>query len=177
MKYLSVEKRHWWDWFLLRMMFSGGTEVEHLLKMGWLLSRNGWPKKGVKPYFQPGPLSEILTIANLWHATSRIWTCVRALLKVCSSDNRYTMAPRSFILYFIWINIFNYYMILYMNYFTMNYYTIFYNTFHTLHFIYLFCTTKRKTIAHNKIKNQITNQKDINMTFNQGKKIIKWSLI
>ena len=64
-------------------------------------------------------------------------------------------------------------MILYMNYFTMNYYTIFYNTFHTLHFIYLFCTTKRKTIAHNKIKNQITNQKDINMTFNQGKKIIK----
>ena len=32
----------------------------------------GWPTKGVKPYFQPGPLSEILTIANLRHAASRI---------------------------------------------------------------------------------------------------------
>ena len=31
----------------------------------------GWATKGVKPYFQPGPLSEILTIANLWHAASR----------------------------------------------------------------------------------------------------------
>ena len=35
----------------------------------------GWPTKGVYPYVQPGPLSEILTIANLRHASSRIWTC------------------------------------------------------------------------------------------------------
>ena len=28
-----------------------------------------------KAYFQPGPLSEILTIANLRHAASRFWTC------------------------------------------------------------------------------------------------------
>ena len=27
----------------------------------------GWPTKGVSPYFQPGPLAEILTIANLRH--------------------------------------------------------------------------------------------------------------
>ena len=26
-------------------------------------------------YFQPQPLSEILTIANLWYATSRAWIC------------------------------------------------------------------------------------------------------
>ena len=33
----------------------------------------GWPAKGLQPYFQPGPLlSEILTITNLWHTTSRI---------------------------------------------------------------------------------------------------------
>ena len=25
---------------------------------------NGWPARGVKPYFHSGPLSEILTIAN-----------------------------------------------------------------------------------------------------------------
>ena len=29
-----------------------------------------WPTKSVKLNFQPGPLSEILTIANLWHAAS-----------------------------------------------------------------------------------------------------------
>ena len=32
----------------------------------------GLPTKGILPYFQPGPLSEILTIANLRHAASRI---------------------------------------------------------------------------------------------------------
>ena len=30
------------------------------------------PKKGVYPYFQPGPLSEIPTIANLRHVVCRI---------------------------------------------------------------------------------------------------------
>ena len=58
----------------------------------------GWPTKGVKPYFQPGPLSEILTIANLRHAASRIWTCAEpefrlCWMKLCSSDNHYTTAP------------------------------------------------------------------------------------
>ena len=33
---------------------------------------NGSPTKGIKPYFQPGPLSEILTVANLRHAARRI---------------------------------------------------------------------------------------------------------
>ena len=41
-----------------------------------LFLRNGWPTKGVQLYFQPGPLSKILTIANRWHVASRIWTCV-----------------------------------------------------------------------------------------------------
>ena len=27
----------------------------------------GWQAKGIQPYFQPEPLSEILTITNLWH--------------------------------------------------------------------------------------------------------------
>ena len=57
-----------------------------------------WPTKGVKPYFQQRPLSEILTIANHWHTASRIWTCVEpefrlSWLKLCSNDNRYTTAP------------------------------------------------------------------------------------
>ena len=35
----------------------------------------GWPTKLVYPYFQARLLSEILSIANLQHVTSRIWTC------------------------------------------------------------------------------------------------------
>ena len=39
----------------------------------------GWLVKGFKPYFQPGPLSEIFTIANLRHAASSSdlveWSC------------------------------------------------------------------------------------------------------
>ena len=44
----------------------------------------GSPTKGDKPYFQPGPVSKILAIANLWHVASKNWTCaipeVQALL-------------------------------------------------------------------------------------------------
>ena len=58
---------------------------------------HGWLMKGIKPYFLPGPLSEILIIANLWHAASRIWTCAEpefrlSWMKLCSSNNHYTMA-------------------------------------------------------------------------------------
>ena len=58
----------------------------------------GWPMKGIYPYFQPGPLSEILTIANLGHAASMIWTCAEPELRLCwmnlcSSDNHYTTVP------------------------------------------------------------------------------------
>ena len=59
----------------------------------------GWPKKGVYPYFQLGPLSEILTIANMRHAASRIWTCTEpefrlSLMKLCKNDNNYTTAQQ-----------------------------------------------------------------------------------
>ena len=52
----------------------------------------GWPKKGVMPYFQLGPLTEIHNIANLWHATSMSWTCAEpkfrlSWMKLGSSDN------------------------------------------------------------------------------------------
>ena len=62
-----------------------------------LLLQNDWPTKGVKSYFQPGPLSEILTIVNLWHAVNKIWTCTEAefklcQMKLCSSDNHYNLA-------------------------------------------------------------------------------------
>ena len=58
----------------------------------------GWPTKGVKPYFQPRPLSEILTIANHQHAASSTWTCAEpefrlCWMKLCSSDNHYTTVP------------------------------------------------------------------------------------
>ena len=63
----------------------------------------GWPTKDVKPYLQPGPLSEILTIANLRHAASRVWTSAEpkfrlSWIKLCSSDNHYTTAPQIMIL-------------------------------------------------------------------------------
>ena len=48
----------------------------------------GWPTKGVKPYFQPGPLSKILTIANLRPEFRLCW------MKSYSSDNHYTTAPQ-----------------------------------------------------------------------------------
>ena len=58
----------------------------------------GWPTKGVWLYFQPGPLSEILTIANLRLTASRVWTCAEpdfrlSRMKLGSNDNHYTMAP------------------------------------------------------------------------------------
>ena len=58
----------------------------------------GWLTKGVSPYFQPGLLSEILTIANLQHAASRVWTCAEpefrlSWMKLCSSDKHYNTAP------------------------------------------------------------------------------------
>ena len=51
--------------------------------------------------FPAGTLLEILTIANLWHAASRVWTCAEpefrlSWMKLCSSDsgdNHYTTAP------------------------------------------------------------------------------------
>ena len=46
------------------------------------------------PYFQQGPLSKFLTIASLWHAASRVWTCAEpefrlSRMKLYSSDNHY----------------------------------------------------------------------------------------
>ena len=48
-------------------------------------------RKAFRPYFQPGPLSEILTISNLRHAASRTWTWAEpefrfCWMKFCSGD-------------------------------------------------------------------------------------------
>ena len=56
-----------------------------------LLLWNGCLTKEIKPYFQLGPLSEILIIADLPHTASRIWTCAQS--ELCSSDNHYTTVP------------------------------------------------------------------------------------
>ena len=53
---------------------------------------NDWTTKDVKTYFQPGPLSKILTTADLRHVTSRIWICRELGIKhywmsLCSSYN------------------------------------------------------------------------------------------
>ena len=45
-------KRWWWCW--------------------WVLLLNRWPTEYVRPYFQLGPLSEMVTTANFQHAVSRI---------------------------------------------------------------------------------------------------------
>ena len=60
----------------------------------------GWLTKGVQPYFQLVPLSEILTIMNLWHVASRVSTCAEpefrlSWMNLWSSDNHYTTAPYS----------------------------------------------------------------------------------
>ena len=43
----------------------------------------GWPAKGIKPYFQVGPLSDIHIIANLLHIASRTWTCTEPRFRFC----------------------------------------------------------------------------------------------
>ena len=50
-------------------------------------------QKVFMPYSQPESLPEILTITNLWHAMSRVWTCTESEFRLCwmklwSSDNR-----------------------------------------------------------------------------------------
>ena len=37
-----------------------------------LFLHNIWLTKGINPHVQPEPMSEILTIANLWHDASRV---------------------------------------------------------------------------------------------------------
>ena len=61
----------------------------------------GWPTKGIYPSFQPALLSEILTIANLRHAMSRVWTCPEpefrlGWMKLSIIDNHYTTAPQCY---------------------------------------------------------------------------------
>ena len=63
-----------------------------------LLLWYGGPTKGVYPYFQSGPLSEIFIISNLRYILSRIWTCAEpefrlCWMELCSSGNHYNTAP------------------------------------------------------------------------------------
>ena len=72
-KIFSIFNMWWWWWWIVFVV--------------WL-----WY------YFQSGPLSKILTIANLRQAASRIWTCAEpefrlCWMKLCSSDNHYTKVP------------------------------------------------------------------------------------
>ena len=60
--------------------------------------RYDWPKNGVKPYLQVGPLSKILTFGNLRHAASRIWICTETWLRLfwiefSGNENHFTTAP------------------------------------------------------------------------------------
>ena len=51
-----------WVKLFLRLMYNDDDE---------LFLRNSWPMKGVKRYFQPGPLPEILTFTYIWHTASK----------------------------------------------------------------------------------------------------------
>ena len=58
-------------------------------------------QKAFTPYFQQEPFSEILIIANLRNAASRIWTCAESDFRLCwmmscSSDNHYACVGASF---------------------------------------------------------------------------------
>ena len=60
--------------------------------------RNGWTTKGVIPCYQPGPLPEILTTANLRHAASRIWNCAEGFVEWSFSLVITTTPPRHILL-------------------------------------------------------------------------------
>ena len=48
-----------------------------------LFLRNSWLMRDVKPFFQPTPQSEVLTIENPWHAANNIWTCTEPAFRLC----------------------------------------------------------------------------------------------
>ena len=87
-----------WKYYIFLIMRPRTTKFERVVMMKMindeeLFLRYCWPTKGVYFYFQPGPLSEILTIANLRHAASRIWACAKpgfrlCWIKLCSSANQ-----------------------------------------------------------------------------------------
>ena len=67
--------------------------------------------KGVLSYFRLRPLSEILTIVNLRHAASRIWTYAEpefrlCWMKLCSRDNYDTTAPQLIFRMFLYYSLF-----------------------------------------------------------------------
>ena len=56
---------------------------QFFVNMNWIVFLwYGWPMKGISPYFQPGSLSEILTIANVRHAASRVWACAEPEFRI-----------------------------------------------------------------------------------------------
>ena len=74
------------------LIFSVGTEKNQWHEMADAVVRRWWwwivfgvwlTDERRLAYFQPGPLSEILTIANLRHAASRIWICADPEFRVC----------------------------------------------------------------------------------------------
>ena len=82
-------------------------------------------RQKVDPYFQSGPLSEILHIVNLRHAGSRIWTCAEPVfrlwwMKLCSSDNHYTKAPL-LILFIHYLSYWSLFIATYLSYFSSMY--------------------------------------------------------
>ena len=82
---LSHHKLWWWWWWW--WWWGGGGGVVFVV---WLTDER-------RPALFPA--SEILTIANLRHDASRVWTCAEpefrlSWMKLRSSDNHYTTAPR-----------------------------------------------------------------------------------
>lgn len=65
----------------------------------WCFLQNGRLTKCVKPYFQQGSMSGIVTIINLQHTANRIWICAEfeirvCWIKLCWSNNHYTTASQ-----------------------------------------------------------------------------------
>ena len=88
-------------WFVIYKLIQRNVKMMMLMMMMMMNCFCGmfdhW--KAFTPYFQPGPLSEILTIANLRHAASRVWTCAESefklyWMKLCSWDNCYATATK-----------------------------------------------------------------------------------
>ena len=65
----------------------------------WCFLQNGRLTKCVKPYFQQGSMSGIVTIINLQHTANRIWICAEfeirvCWIKLCWSNNHYATASQ-----------------------------------------------------------------------------------
>ena len=90
---------HWYSWIENLVPLPVGYCSIYVTWWWWIFFVLWLTDERRLALFLAGPLSVILNISNLWHATSRIWACAEPQFRLCwmrscSSDNHYTTAAQ-----------------------------------------------------------------------------------